>query len=93
MAGAGVEAMLKGFLSVRRWRGGELDRGWLVVATWCNEGRWRTLAMRTPAGLHQGLDGTPLAAPAPSIGWAAQGFIIELLAQASRLEQRWVVAE
>jgi hypothetical protein len=34
MAGASVEATLKGFLSVRRWRGGELDRGGLVVATW-----------------------------------------------------------
>jgi hypothetical protein len=33
MVGAGVEATLKGFLFVRRWRGGELDRGWLVVAT------------------------------------------------------------
>jgi hypothetical protein len=27
MAGAGVEATLKGFLSVRQWQGGELDRG------------------------------------------------------------------
>jgi hypothetical protein len=27
MAGAGVEATLKGFLFVRLWRGGELDRG------------------------------------------------------------------
>jgi hypothetical protein len=27
MAGASVEETLKGFLSVRRWRGGELDGG------------------------------------------------------------------
>jgi hypothetical protein len=32
MEGTGVDAMLKGFLSVHRWRGGELDMGWLVVA-------------------------------------------------------------
>jgi hypothetical protein len=33
MVGASMEATLKGVLSVRRWRGGELDRGRSNVAT------------------------------------------------------------
>jgi hypothetical protein len=40
---AGMEATLKGVLSVHRWRGGELDRGLINAATWACQ---RTLAMR-----------------------------------------------
>jgi hypothetical protein len=42
---------------------------------------------------NEGLDSTPSVAPAPTAGWAARGFVIELLARASRLEQRRVAAK
>jgi hypothetical protein len=39
---------------------------------------------RMPAGLHRGLDGAPSVAPAPSVGWAARGLVVELLVPVSR---------
>jgi hypothetical protein len=37
-----------------------------------------------PTGLFRGLDGTPSAVPAPSVGWVVRGLVVELLALASR---------
>jgi hypothetical protein len=73
MVGAGVDATLKGFLSIRRWRGGELDRG----ASRCPHGATRGtnapwLRGYTRAGrATPGLDSTPSAALAPTAGWVA----------------------
>jgi hypothetical protein len=39
---------------------------------------------RTSVGLRRGLDGAPSTAPAPSVGWAVRGLVIELLAPTSR---------
>jgi hypothetical protein len=35
-------------------------------------------------GQRWGLDGTPSVVPAPSVGWATRGLIVELLVPASR---------
>jgi hypothetical protein len=63
MAGASVEVTLKGFLSIRRWRGGELDRGQSNAATWHTRACQRTLPRRAKGRLHPDLDDT-LSAPA-----------------------------
>jgi hypothetical protein len=49
--------------------------------------------MRALADLHRGLDGVLSVALAPPAGWAARGFIVELLARASWLEQQWAALE
>jgi hypothetical protein len=48
---------------------------------------------RALAGLRQGLDGVLSDASTRPVGQVARGFIIELLARASWVEQRWAAAE
>jgi hypothetical protein len=69
IAGASVEATLKGFLSIRRWRSGELDRG----ASRCPRDAMRGASApclrgyaRVPIGLRRGLDGELLASSSSS---------------------------
>jgi hypothetical protein len=61
-----------------------------------NARRQRTLPTRLRArraALRRGLDGALSAASARSAGQAVRGFVVKLLALASRLEQRWAAVE
>jgi hypothetical protein len=55
-------------LSVRHWRGGELDRARIDVATRHTRACQRSLATRAPAGLCRGLDGALSAASVRPVG-------------------------
>jgi hypothetical protein len=77
-------------LSVRQRRGGELDRG----ASGCPRGAMKGASApclrdyaRAATELHRGLDGALMVTLARPAGLAVQGFIVELLAGASWLEQ------
>jgi hypothetical protein len=73
-AGAGKEAMPKAFLSIRRWRGGELDRGAGGGHAACmGLGSWRLDG--AARGAHKGGGGRG----------ATQGVVAGCLAPASRL--------
>jgi hypothetical protein len=71
---AGVEVMLKGVLFVRRWRGGELDRGESTRPCDTHErasAPWLCGYVCASAGLHRGLDGVLLVVSARPAGQAA----------------------
>jgi hypothetical protein len=77
-------------VGVVRWTGG------IQVSMRRNERRQRTLPTRLRArraALRRGLDGALSAASARSAGQAVRGFVVKLLALASRLEQRRAAVE
>jgi hypothetical protein len=91
------EEHVREVLSIHRWQGVELDRG---SASRCPCGATRGASTtRLPdyacarVALRKSLDGALSAVSAWPAEQATQGFIIELLARASRLALRWAVAE
>jgi hypothetical protein len=88
----GHESCVCLYVGVRvvRWTGG------IQVSMRRNERRKRTLPTQLRArraALRRRLDGALSAASARSAGQATRGFVVKLLALASRLEQRWAAVE
>jgi hypothetical protein len=82
MAGAGVEATLKEVLSVRRWQGGELDRGEAMRSRGTRVCQ-RMLPRSAKGRLHPDLDGALSTPVAGSAKQPTRGLIAERLAPAS----------